>query len=73
MEGEAQFRPFFFWLVKILKRPTSARVSLLGALRIIDPEPADVGRAINRIAAEQLDWASMGSDSRDWVEKVLAL
>lgn len=50
-----------------------AWATAMGALRIIEPEPPDVGRSINRIAADQLDWASMGSDSRDWVEKVLGL
>lgn len=43
------------------------------ALSILEPDPVDVGSHINQIAARQLVWDEMGSDSRDWVERVLGL
>ena len=45
----------------------------IGALRVLDPEPVNLGMEINRIAAGQLTWNSIGSDSFDWVERVLGL
>lgn len=45
----------------------------VGALKILEPDPLDVGDTINRIASDQLDWDAMGGDGTDWVEKVLDL
>lgn len=43
----------------------------VGALRVLEPEPADPGLLINRIAADQLEWDELGDDAADWLQKVL--
>lgn len=43
----------------------------MGALRVLEPEPADPGRLINLIAADQLNWDALGDDAADWLQKVL--
>jgi Zn-dependent peptidase ImmA (M78 family) len=43
----------------------------IGALRVLEPEPADPGPLINRIAADQLEWDALGDDAADWLRTVL--